>query len=86
MKIPVPSLKLLRDILTDDVGNYVPDKVLFVLIGLAFVGYAGWDLILLHHAFNPVAYGTGAGSLSVGGAGGSWLASRMQPNKPGSGQ
>lgn len=79
--IPLP--KMVKDILTDDAGNYVPDKLLFVLVGLAFVGFAGWDLIALHHAFNPVAYGTGAGATLGGGGAGSFLMSRMQPNKPG---
>jgi hypothetical protein len=77
-----PLPKMVKDILTDDQGNYVPDKLLFVLVGLAFVGFAGWDLIILHHAFNPVAYGTGAGATLGGGGLGSLAMSHMKPNPP----
>jgi hypothetical protein len=82
--IPLP--KMVKDILTDDVGNYVPDKLLFVVIGLAFVGFAAWDLAVLKHAFDPVKYGLGGGSVLGGGGAGSWAMSRMQPNKPADGQ
>lgn len=84
--IPIPSFKMVKDILTDDAGNYVPDKVLFVLIGLAFIGYAAWDLIALKHAFDPVKYGTGAGLVLGGGGAAGFAMSHMQPNKPGDGQ
>lgn len=82
----IPMPKLVKDILTDDRGDYVPDKLLFVAAGLAFIGYAGWDLIALHHAFDPVKYGMGSAGVLGGGGVGSLAMSHMKPNPPGDGQ
>jgi hypothetical protein len=78
----VPLPKMVKDILTDDAGNYVPDKVLLVLIGLAFVSYQGWDLLGLKHAFDAVKFCGGGGLLLGGGGAGSFAMSRMRPNSP----
>jgi hypothetical protein len=86
-------MKWLSDILTDDGGNFTPDKV-----GLA-VGITGWiaglfsflrlawvAVYLKGQPFDPVAYGSGfaliIGSLGVVlGLGGTamWLSSRQKP-------
>lgn len=87
-----PRMSWLKDILTDDAGNFTPDKV-----GLV-VGVVGWALGLLAflriawiavmvkgQAFDPTAYGTGfaaimgALGLVLGAGGGAmWLASRQK--------
>jgi hypothetical protein len=87
-------MKWLKDVLTDDAGNFTPDKV-----GLV-VGIAGWPLGLIAflriawvavfvkgQVFDPVAYGTGfaavMGALAAllgAGGGAMWLASRQKPS------
>ena len=49
--------------LTSGKDNQTPDVIRIggILIGTQFVLNAGWDLIALGNAFDPVGYGTGAG-------------------------
>jgi hypothetical protein len=75
-------MKWFTDILTDDVGNFTPDKVLWAFGVVAFIGYAGWDLIVFKNPFHPAEYGTGLGLVLAAGGGAMWLASRQKPSGP----
>lgn len=82
----------LKDILTDDAGNFTPDKVGLVvgvggwIAGLgAFLRLAWVAVMLKGQVFDPIAYGTGFGTIigALGvvlglGGGAMWLASRQK--------
>ena len=86
-------MKWFKDILTDDQGNFTPDKVgLVVGVGgwvmglLAFLRIAWIAVMVKGQAFDPAAYGTGfaaimgaLGLVLAAGGGGMWLASRQKP-------
>lgn len=73
-------MKWLKDILTDDTGlTFTPDKVLWAIGVVAFIGYAGWDLIVNKQPFDALKYGGGLGATLAGGGSATWLASRQKP-------
>ena len=54
----------------------LPDdaRVLAALLVLAYIALAAWNVIALHHRFDMLQFGTGAGTLS--GGIGAWLGLR----------
>jgi len=54
-------------------------RVLWVLGVLAFVGYAGYDLIVNKQPFNPQNYGIGLGGALAGGGLGIGMKAKTEP-------
>lgn len=61
--------------------NQTFDVARILLAGgvLAFIGYAGFDLIVHHVKFDPMSYGTGLGGLLGGGCAGIGFKSKTEP-------
>jgi hypothetical protein len=73
-------MKWLKDILTDDAGNFTPDKVALVAGVLVYNGLAVYDVVVQKAAFiaNATNYGLGLGAVLAAGGGAMWLASRQK--------
>lgn len=73
-------MKWLNDILTDDGGNFTPDKVALVAGVLIFDGLAIWAVVFNKEPFLPNAaqFGLGLGAVLAAGGGSMWLASRQK--------
>ena len=59
-------LAWLSKLLADPAGLPDDGRVAAMLLVLAFIGLAGWNVIVLRHAFDMQQFGVGAGALTAG--------------------
>jgi hypothetical protein len=72
-------MQILKDLLTGKDGeSYDVGRVLWFMLGLAFIAFTAYDLITNHH-FDAANFGMNSGTLLAGGGVGIGLKAKTEP-------